>query len=389
MVGSCAAAGSSTSSHLRFGDPCLTIGVPTYNRGSQLPEFLRRLEDAVSPVSDHVVINIADNCSTDGTEDICRSWASKPNAMRISYRRNARNLGAIANIVSLIERSDTEYFLFLGDDDFLIPGALQEIVRILHSVKPSAVLQAAWPNRSPGLAGTVAVDEALTYFYEFGNSWAGLMHARTARALLADRAFRHALLRIAWPQTALGYASMWHLQGQASPFLMDTEIGGPLPQGQRRIENAEYWVRSLEGLVQAARLVDAVRGDRRATTQFVQRRTIGFVSHLQAIARERALGGFVQVDCNALVTHLTADTRPRFFIWALIAHQICRGPLLRPAMILMLAQRKGLTPSQAAMDLRQRAKARADDIHAAESRGETLAVDGLDGERRNDDGTEV
>lgn len=361
-------------------DPCLTIGVPTFNRSDLLPDFLQRLVDAVSPVADHILIDIVDNCSTDGTEDVCRSAAKASGVVRINYRRNPRNVGAIANIVGLIEQSTTEYFLFLGDDDFLDPESLQAVVEVLHSVKPSAVLQASWPHHSVRASGIADFDGALTYFYEFGNSWAGLLHAATARGLLADRDLKQRVLATAWPQTALGFLSMWQLRHRASPYLLNREMGGPLPQARRRLETPEYWLRSLDGLVEAAWLVDRATAGRRATSGFIRWKNWGYASHLRAIGRERALANFRTLDGAALVAHVSRLGGTRGWVWSRIVQELCSGSLLHVVLVMGLSVKHRTTPKLTVRDLERRALERSAEVAAERAAGAILALEGLDGE---------
>ena len=72
--------------------PLVTIGLPVYNSETYLRQSLDSL--LAQTHSDFVLI-ISDNASTDGTADICRSYAKKDS--RIRYYRNTENIGLPRN----------------------------------------------------------------------------------------------------------------------------------------------------------------------------------------------------------------------------------------------------------------------------------------------------
>lgn len=92
--------------------PKVSIGMPVYN--GEL--FLRGALDALlgQTFYDFELI-ISDNASTDGTENICREYASQN--CQISYTRQAVNLGAFANFKFVLEQARGEYFMWAACDD--------------------------------------------------------------------------------------------------------------------------------------------------------------------------------------------------------------------------------------------------------------------------------
>lgn len=362
-------------------EPCLTIGVPTFNRADLLPRFFSSLLSATAPVADHVIVNIFDNCSTDRTESICRQIAEEARITRITYHRNDRNIGAVGNIVSLIRRSTTEYFMFLGDDDYLIPDGIEEVVTALHALRPSAVIQAAWDYRPEARSRSATFEEALDYFYEFGNSWAGIMHGPTARALLDDPILERQVLQSAWPQTALGYMSMWRLRHHSRPFLLGREVGAPMQETRRRLSTPEYWVRSLDGLVASAIMVDGATGSAAATSQFLRTDCRGLTSHLHAIAMERALEGFRDVECKRLVSRLLSLGNPRAWVCAWAVRAVCLSPVLKPLMVLAWSTKRWASPMATSRRLAALAQQRSQDAMSEREAGRITAEQGLDGDR--------
>jgi glycosyltransferase involved in cell wall biosynthesis len=70
---------------------------------------------------------IRDNCSTDGTVDIVRSFDDP----RIQFFQNTADKGAWYNFILLLEMSHGEYIKQLDDDSYLYPACLEKQVNIL------------------------------------------------------------------------------------------------------------------------------------------------------------------------------------------------------------------------------------------------------------------
>jgi glycosyltransferase involved in cell wall biosynthesis len=97
--------------------PLLTVGIPTYNRLSGLR---RAVESALAQDCRDLEILIADNASTDGTEEYCRTLAKQEEVVR--YIRHSVNRGPTANFNTVLRQARGDYFLFLADDDWLDPS---------------------------------------------------------------------------------------------------------------------------------------------------------------------------------------------------------------------------------------------------------------------------
>jgi glycosyltransferase involved in cell wall biosynthesis len=114
----------------------VTVGLPTYNRLSSL----RRAVDSVL-AQDHPAIElvICDNASTDGTEAYCRELAEARAEVR--YERSPENVGATENFNRARAAATSEYFMWLGDDDWLDPAYVSRCVAELER-DPGVVLAA-------------------------------------------------------------------------------------------------------------------------------------------------------------------------------------------------------------------------------------------------------
>jgi glycosyltransferase involved in cell wall biosynthesis len=75
-----------------------------------------------------VQICVSDNCSTDLTETVVRSAQEK---IDIVYRKNESNIGMARNFLEVVNMADGEYVWIIGDDDLLMPTALEKLIKII------------------------------------------------------------------------------------------------------------------------------------------------------------------------------------------------------------------------------------------------------------------
>lgn len=104
-------------------EPKLTIAIPTYNRAMKLEECVKCA--VRQSVGKPVEILVSDNASSDGTEALMKRLS---NEYKISYFRNEENIGPDRNFLSCYERAKGSYVMLLGDDDFLLDGAVDSIL---------------------------------------------------------------------------------------------------------------------------------------------------------------------------------------------------------------------------------------------------------------------
>lgn len=102
----------------------LTIAIPTYNRLDMLKICLNEVLYQAHEKS--VEIIVSDNHSNDGTEQyMLRITQEHPN---VSYFRNNENIGPDRNFLNCYSKAKSEYVLLIGDDDLLLPGAIESIL---------------------------------------------------------------------------------------------------------------------------------------------------------------------------------------------------------------------------------------------------------------------
>ena len=154
--------------------PLLSICIPTYHR----PELLARALRSVGPLPPEVELLVSDNSTAN---DFCGRMTyhvlrEQPNACW-HYYRNPPGGNATTNWQACVARAGGRYILMLHDDDYLLPGGLAAILRVLHQCREQqhAVLfgvsivdahrhelQRQVPARSRWLAPDKAVEALLT-----------------------------------------------------------------------------------------------------------------------------------------------------------------------------------------------------------------------------------
>ena len=99
--------------------PKVSLGLPVYNGENYLRHAL---ESLTGQTLSELEIVISDNASTDGTEAICREFASRD--PRVRYFRQPCNIGAGPNYNAVFHASRGRYFKWAAHDDYLDPEAM-------------------------------------------------------------------------------------------------------------------------------------------------------------------------------------------------------------------------------------------------------------------------
>ena len=102
----------------------ISILIPCFNE----IKFITRTIESCIGEADEIIIS--DNASTDGTSDICRSFASK--YPEIKYYRHENNIFG-ETFSFLINKAQGKYIRFLGGHDLIWPGSTQKMYSILES----------------------------------------------------------------------------------------------------------------------------------------------------------------------------------------------------------------------------------------------------------------
>jgi len=116
------------------GIPLVSVGLAVYNGENYLRQSI---ESILDQTFDDYELIISDNCSSDGTEAICREMSAKSDKIR--YFRQSENLGAAGNFEFTFQQSRAKYFKWHCHDDYVFPQYLEKCVARLEA-EPDAVL---------------------------------------------------------------------------------------------------------------------------------------------------------------------------------------------------------------------------------------------------------
>jgi glycosyltransferase involved in cell wall biosynthesis len=160
----------------------LSILIPTYNRAKPLKKNLYMIEKYINEndLIDDIKIIISNNCSTDNTKQVIDQFYNQTDIKADRYSQND-NLGLEGNALFVLEKADTEYVMYLSDDDFLDENYIVNLVDKLKSNKEFyCVLPSIQPVRPNGEYMNPGRDmEKNSKTYEKGfsncleNSWRG------------------------------------------------------------------------------------------------------------------------------------------------------------------------------------------------------------------------
>lgn len=115
----------------------LTIVIPTRERSDTL---LYAIRTCVEQNYDNLRILIADNFSKDNTAAVVSSFMDK----RVSYVNSGRRLSMSGNWEFALSHVDSDYVMFLGDDDGVLPGAVANLMN--YAAENETIDAFTWPS---------------------------------------------------------------------------------------------------------------------------------------------------------------------------------------------------------------------------------------------------
>lgn len=107
----------------------LTIAIPTYNRAPFLEKSLERISSQIKGYENEIELLISDNCSSDHTHEVISKFVDRGVTLR--YNRNTTNIGMDGNFLYCFQNATAKYVWILGDDDYLMDGALPKLISIM------------------------------------------------------------------------------------------------------------------------------------------------------------------------------------------------------------------------------------------------------------------
>jgi GT2 family glycosyltransferase len=131
-------------------DPSVSAVVLAFNRRDAVADLLPRL-DAL-PVDEVIVVDNGD----DGTDELVKGWGGKVRLVKPDGNVGiaGRNLG--------VREASSDYVLFLDDDSYPLPGAIEAMAAVLDAEPGVAVV--AGHVREVNRDGTVRLDEQAGMF---------------------------------------------------------------------------------------------------------------------------------------------------------------------------------------------------------------------------------
>ncbi len=106
-----------------------SVEVTTYNQKEYIGQTLQSIIDQEHNYKYEILIS--DDCSTDGTQNVIKEFQKKyPDIIKPRY--NEKNLGAMKNYYTNIERAQGKYLMGCGGDDYWLPGKVQKQISFME-----------------------------------------------------------------------------------------------------------------------------------------------------------------------------------------------------------------------------------------------------------------
>lgn len=102
----------------------LSVIIPVYN----LERYVEQCVESVLPIPEEVEIILIDDGSTDQSPALCDGLAEKHGSVRVIHQENS---GAAVTRNTGMKAALGEYLMFVDGDDFLRPGAVEKVLRVL------------------------------------------------------------------------------------------------------------------------------------------------------------------------------------------------------------------------------------------------------------------
>jgi glycosyltransferase involved in cell wall biosynthesis len=114
--------------------PLVSVLMTAYNREKYLAEAI---ESVLASTFTHFELIIVDDCSTDRTVEIAKSYASRDS--RVSVHINEKNLGDYPNRNRAASLASGRYLKYIDSDDYIYPHGLAVIVNMMEQFPEAAL----------------------------------------------------------------------------------------------------------------------------------------------------------------------------------------------------------------------------------------------------------
>jgi len=105
----------------------ITIGIPVFNNEAIIR---KRIEEIIKQSYQNFIIIISDNHSSDKTREICEEMARDDN--RIMFFHHEENMGPYWNFNFVLDKAETEYFVWGAGDDIWSKNFLEKNIDFLE-----------------------------------------------------------------------------------------------------------------------------------------------------------------------------------------------------------------------------------------------------------------
>jgi len=198
-------------------NPCITIGVPVYNARGFLAICLDSL---LAQEHRDFVLLIADNASTDGTDEVGRRYAAMDR--RVRYHRHSRNIGMYGNMNFLLRAATTPYVKLANADDFWAPTMVSESLRVLES---DPAIELAYPMMTLVNESGVAIQQ-----YERRLHLVESDPAIRFRRVLTEIGLVSQLMGVMRTATVQRMRPLRNIPGEDVPFVAELSLYGKIFQ---------------------------------------------------------------------------------------------------------------------------------------------------------------
>jgi glycosyltransferase involved in cell wall biosynthesis len=145
-----------------------SVLLPTRNGGALLPNCIASILE--QDYEDFELV-VSDNANTDATPDILRHLAGHP---RLRVITQAHVLPVAANWTAALQASSGDYILMMGDDDYLLPGALRRLHAVIEAYRqPECILFNGFSYVAPSAISADPVSYWAQQHFSYGPDFSG------------------------------------------------------------------------------------------------------------------------------------------------------------------------------------------------------------------------
>ncbi|WP_158094610.1 glycosyltransferase family 2 protein [Vibrio gigantis] len=123
----------------------IDILIPTYNRSSYVKKNIATIVDILDKTNTHDRVNvyISNDCSSDDTSIVLNGYMNNSNVTIINHKNN---IGVQSNLLFLIEKSNSEYVMYLGDDDYISLDYITSVISAIDNVNDLSAIVPSFRN---------------------------------------------------------------------------------------------------------------------------------------------------------------------------------------------------------------------------------------------------